>query len=269
MDIRYLEQDNGSVTVLSTGGLLLVNGNAHWELSTAGDSIYYNGIVSDASGQITGGKIGGLLDLREETLPQYRANLDEMAGTLIQRVNGLHAAGYDLAGNSGYDFFTDFQAAPGLPNTGDYSGAASYLSLSADVLGHPEKIAAGSVSGAPGDNGNALAIAALQTDGTLSIRKWTVADRGASRASSAQTGTLDGYYQDLVGELGILAEDTYQGQDFTQTLINGLQEVRDSVSGVNLDEELTEMMKAQHAYEAASKIISVTDQMMQTLLSLR
>jgi len=51
--------------------------------------------------------------------------------------------------------------------------------------------------------------------------------------------------------------------------MNGLQEVRDSVSGVNLDEELTEMMKAQHAYEAASKIISVTDQMMQTLLSLR
>jgi len=267
--IRYIEQDNGAVTVLSTGGILLVNGNEHWDLSAAGESIYYNGIASDASNRITGGKIGGLLDLREETIPQYKANLDEMAGTLIQQVNGLHLNGYNLAGNQRMYFFNNFQTAPNLPNSGDYSGAASYISLSTDVLGHPENIAAGSASGAPGDNGNALAIAALQTDGTMSIRKWTIMDRGANRASSAQTETLDSYYQDLVGELGILTEDTNQNQDFTQTLMNGLQEVRDSVSGVNLDEELTEMMKAQHAYEAASKIISVTDQMMQTLLSLR
>jgi flagellar hook-associated protein 1 FlgK len=72
-----------------------------------------------------------------------------------------------------------------------------------------------------------------------------------------------------VGELGILTEDTNQKRDFNQALMNGLLEVRDSVSGVNLDEELTEMMKVQHAYEAASKIVSITDQMLQTLLSMR
>ena len=269
VEVRYIEQDNGSFTVLSTGGLLLVNGHEHWDLSTAGESIYYNGIPSDVAGRITGGKIGGLLDLRDETIPQYLANLDEMAGTLIQQVNSLHGNGYNLAGNQGMLFFEDFQSPPAVPNSGDYSGASSYISLSSDVLGHPENVAAGGASGAPGDNGNALAIAALQNDATLSIRKWAITQRGANRASSAQTGTLDGYYQDLVGELGILTQDTRQQLDFSQSLMNGLEEVRDSVSGVNLDEELTEMMKAQHAYEAASKIISVVDEMMQTRLSLR
>jgi flagellar hook-associated protein 1 FlgK len=267
--INYLEQDDGSVTVLTRGGLLLVNGKENWDLSTQGDSIYYNGIENNVSDRLTGGKIGGWLDLRDETLPQYLANLDEMAGTLIQEVNSLHLAGYTLSGGTGMYFFKDFQTAPSVPNAGDYSGAAAYISLSSDVLGSPGNIAAGGVSGAPGDNGNALSIAALQTDGSLNIRKWTITDRGESTTSTLQTGTLDDYYQGLVGELGILTEDTNGNQDFTQSLLSNLSEVRDSVSGVNLDEELTEMMKVQHAYEAASKVISVVDEMMQALLDMR
>jgi flagellar hook-associated protein 1 FlgK len=127
--INYLEQDDGSVTVLTRGGLLLVNGKENWDLSTQGDSIYYNGIENNVSDRLTGGKIGGWLDLRDETLPQYLANLDEMAGTLIQEVNSLHLAGYTLSGGTGMYFFKDFQTAPSVPNTGDYSGAAAYISL--------------------------------------------------------------------------------------------------------------------------------------------
>lgn len=267
--ITYLEQDDGSVTVLSREGLLLVNGNESWDLSAEGDSIYYNGIEDDVSDRLTGGKMGGWLDLREETLPQYRANLDEMAGTLIQGVNNLHLAGYTLSGGTGMYFFENFQTAPAVPNPGDYSGAAAYISLSSDVLGSPENIAAGGVSGAPGDNGNALSIAALQTDGSLNIRKWIITDRGETASSNLQTGTLDDYYQSLIGELGILTEETNENQDFTQSMLDSLAKVRDSVSGVNLDEELTEMMKVQHAYEAASKVVSVVDEMMQTLLDMR
>jgi flagellar hook-associated protein 1 FlgK len=166
-------------------------------------------------------------------------------------------------------FFENFQTAPGVPNPGDYTGAAAYISLSSDVLGSPGNIAAGAVSGAPGDNGTALSISALQTDGSLSIRKWTLTDRGQTATSQLQTGTLQDYYQGLISELGILTEETNESQDFTQTLLNRLAEVRDSVSGVNLDEELTEMMKVQHAYEAAAKVISTTDEMMQTLLNMR
>jgi flagellar hook-associated protein 1 FlgK len=265
----YLEQGNGSVTVLTRDGLLLVNGKESWDLSFEGTSIYWNGVPDDVSGRLTGGKMGGWLDLRQETVPEILANLDEMAGTLMQGVNGLHLTGYTLGGSTGLYFFQNFQTAPNLPNAGNYSGAAAYISLSSDVAGNPENVAAGSVSGAPGDNGNALNISALQADGTLNIRKWAISDRGATTSSSVQTETLDEYYQDLLGELGILTDEVNESQEFSQSLMTRLGEVRDSVSGVNLDEELTEMMKVQHAYEAASKVISVADQMMQTLLDMR
>ena len=269
VDITYLETNNGMVTVQTSKGILLVNGNQNWDLSFEGNSIYWNGIASDVSEQLTGGKFGGWLDIRDEVVPQYSANLDELAGTLIQQVNTLHTAGYTLSGGTGTYFFQNFLTPPAIPSATDFERAAAYISLSSDVLGHPENIAAGGGSGAPGDNQNALNIAALQTDGTLMIRKWTIEDRGRTLTSSLETGTLDDYYRGLVGEMGILSEAMNENYDFLQSLLTRLEEVRDSVSGVNLDEELTEMMKVQYAYEAASKIIAVVDEMLQSLMQLR
>jgi len=269
VDISYLEDSNGMVMVQTSEGMLLVNGNRNWDLSFEENSIYRNGVPSDVSEELTGGELGGWLDIRDEIIPQYAANLDELAGTLIQQVNTLHTAGYALSGSTGVSFFQDFLTPPSVPSAADFRGAAAYISLSSDVLGHPENIAAGGVSGEPGDNENALNIAAIQTDGTLTIRKWAIEDRGRSLTSSLETGTLDDYYQSRIGEMGILSEEMNENQDFVQSLLTRLEEVRDSVSGVNLDEELTEMMKAQHAYEAASKIIAVVDEMLQSLMQLR
>ncbi|HSR11631.1 MAG TPA: flagellar hook-associated protein FlgK [Thermodesulfobacteriota bacterium] len=264
-----LEQGNGSATVLTASGLLLVDGSQHWDLSVQGNSVYYNQIPSDISGKLTGGQIGGWLDMRDETLPQYLANLDELAGTIISQVNAAHVAGYPLAGARGKTFFRDFQVSPQVPNSANYAGAAAYMALSEDVQDHPENIAAGGLSGAPGDNENALRIAALQTNGTLPIRTWTMAGRGQSNSSSLLTGTMSEYYQDLVGGIGILAENSNENHSFVQSTLDRLGEIRDSISGVNLDEELTEMMKIQRSYEAASKMVTVADQMMQDILDMR
>jgi flagellar hook-associated protein 1 FlgK len=69
--------------------------------------------------------------------------------------------------------------------------------------------------------------------------------------------------------MGILTSGVTQDRDFAQTLIDRLSEVRDSVSGVNLDEEMTELMKIQRAYEASAKLISITDEMLQALMQIR
>ena len=81
--------------------------------------------------------------------------------------------------------------------------------------------------------------------------------------------TLNDYYQTLVGEIGGLTDDSNQNRDFTQTLLDRLGEIRDSVSGVNLDEELTDLMKFQRAHEAAAKLVMVADEMLQDILALR
>ena len=267
--ITSLENESGEVTVLTSQGILLVNGTQSFAFSQSGNSIYWNGIEDDVSDRLVEGKIGGWLDLRDEILPEYRANLDELAGNLISEVNTLHAAGYTRAGATGMDFFADFLTSPEVPNASDYQGAAAFIALSSDVRGIPSNVAAGGVTGDPGDNEKALEILALQTDGTIQIRKWTYADRGNTVSSSLQTETLNDYYQTLVGEIGGLTDDSNQNRDFTQTLLDRLGEIRDSVSGVNLDEELTDLMKFQRAHEAAAKLVMVADEMLQDILALR
>jgi len=125
------------------------------------------------------------------------------------------------------------------------------------------------LSGASGDNENVLRILDLQTNPDIQIRKWTYEGRGTNISSIVQTTTLEDSYRNLVGEVGILTSGVTQDRDFAQTLIARLSEARDSVSGVNLDEEMTELMKIQRAYEAAAKLISVSDEMLQALLQVR
>jgi flagellar hook-associated protein 1 FlgK len=265
----YLEDGNGSMKVLTTDGLLLVDGNESWGFEQDLNNIYWNHIQSDVSGRVHGGKMGAWLDVRDEIMPTYMANLDELAGTFIEKVNALHTAGYTRSGETGKYFFENFQAAPQTPNSGDYSQAAAYITLSADVLNHPENIAAGGTSGDPGDNENAMRVLALQTDDMIQIQKWIFEDRGANQSSSLQTETLDDYYRTLTGELGILVGDNTQNGAFSTSMLENLNSLRESVSGVNLDEEMMELMKTQRAYEAASKLVSIADEMLQTILNMR
>jgi flagellar hook-associated protein 1 FlgK len=72
-----------------------------------------------------------------------------------------------------------------------------------------------------------------------------------------------------VGDIGQLDKQAGQNQDLNQTLINQLNQLRDSVSGVSLDEEMVNMMKYQYAYIAASKLVNASDQLLQTVLAMR
>lgn len=354
VDTTYIESDNGSMMVLTTSGIPLVDGNESWELYQEGNNIYWNNIPTDISNRLSGGKIGAWMDLRDEIIPQYMADLDELAGTMLSQVNGLHYGGYALDNSTNRYFFNPFNMGPlqygppwtggstvsvggaytgnatktftftidgsgtvgtnsftvdwddGKGNTGtlsvtatDYSnlsvfegiqisfgagdvvvdtetfsvdvtdntGAAGSIALSSDVDGDPENIAASTAPGESGNNQNALAIQALQ-DETLNIRKW-IYQRGTLPSSQDQSGTMDEYYTIFVGDIGMLIEENNQNQSFNQTMIDQLNEIRDSISGVNLDEETVNLIKYQHAFTAASKLVTVCDEMLQDLLSMR
>jgi len=267
--ISTFENGEGSLSVSTQTGILLVEGIHSFSLSQEGDQVYWNGIPADVSQKLTGGKIGAWLDIRDEVIPEYIANLDELAGTLIREVNRLHQMGYTLTGETGKNFFEDFRSPPQTPNAGDYTGAAGFIRLSTDVDDSPGQIAAGGVSGAPGDNENALRIASLETSATLEIRKWSYRNRGASVSSELRIETLNEFYEELVAEVGLLTEEANESQEFSQTLVDELGKLRDSVSGVNLDEEMTELLQIQRAYEAAAKLITTADEMLQSLLEMR
>ncbi|MGQ9720129.1 MAG: flagellar hook-associated protein FlgK [Candidatus Jordarchaeum sp.] len=264
----YLEDENGGIKVMTSTGVMLVDGTYYWELSQDENNIYWNQIESDISKRLKGGKIGAWLDLRDDIVPEYIANLDELAGSLIREVNNLHFAGYTLLGETGKYFFENFKQPPDIPNSDDYRGASAFIKLSDDVKNNPINIAAGRVSGQQGDNENALRILTIQTE-NIEIKKWRYEERGYSVSSSVNIETLDNYYHTLVGEIGVKSNEYDENKNFSQALLNNLNETRDSISGVNLDEEMIELIKIQRAHEAASKLVAIADEMLRTLLDMR
>ena len=124
-------------------------------------------------------------------------------------------------------------------------------------------LATGHVNGAgemnSGDNTTAQSMYAL--------REATVTTSTAYEGTTSQT-ILD-YYNGLVGNVGTDVNRAKFNENFYTTLSNDLNERQQEVSGVNLDEEMSDLIRYQASYTAAAKLISTADQMLQTLLSLK
>ncbi|MCG8565134.1 MAG: hypothetical protein MI747_08635, partial [Desulfobacterales bacterium] len=118
-----------------------------------------------------------------------------------------------------------------------------------------------------GDNANAKALAGAQ-DNSTQMRQWYFS-RGNPPTSKPIEAGLDEYHSTLVGSLGITARGVKNSVLHADGMVKNLTQQRNAVSAVSLDEEMIRMMKFQHAYNAASKLLKTTDEMMKTLLSSR
>jgi flagellar hook-associated protein 1 FlgK len=187
---------------------------------------------------------------------------------------------FDIATASGdYSFgFSDdeaedsgLMAALGI-NTFLSGSTAGGIAVSDTIAGNKDYIAAARIDAntgdfAVGDNTNALAIADLQYTSS-NIAQWTC-NRGSAKISGNLTATVEGYYHSTVGSIGTRSASISRSKAFSEVMVNKLGEIRDSISGVSLDEEMINLIKFQHAYAAAAKLISVSDEMFNTLLGLR
>lgn len=118
-----------------------------------------------------------------------------------------------------------------------------------------------------GDNANALSMADVQfADKTMKI--WTY-ERGNEAYSSTTKATLDDYFNTIISALGIESRTIKNSKSFADTMVNNITEQRDAVSAVSLDEEMIQLMRYQHAFSAASKLLSVSDEMLNTLIAMR
>ena len=243
VDVSVYQRDDGSLSVMM-GSEALVERADFVRLSVA--SVTRDGMaVKEARlGEIQraivprGGKLGGVLQSRDEMLPKYRENLNEIARAIVTSVNAAHMSGYALDGTTGRDFF-------------DPTGiTAETIDVSAIILGDVSLIAASS-DGSVGNGDNALAIAALR-----------------HAAVTVDGSTIDDYYGSVIGSLGIESETASINREREELLILEIENRRESVKGVSIDEEMTNLIATQHAYEAAAKVVNVVDEMMQTILSM-
>ncbi|MDG4475836.1 flagellar hook-associated protein FlgK [Thiovibrio frasassiensis] len=142
-------------------------------------------------------------------------------------------------------------------NTFFTGSSAATIGVNSVITNNFNNLAAGTVGAQgqifSGDNTNSLKITSIQHDETI---KYT----GGAK------NTLDGFYNTLVGQVANTTRTISRTYDSTVLVNNQVSEMRDSVSGVSLDEEMANLVKYQHAYTAAARLITMSDEMLQTLL---
>lgn len=182
------------------------------------------------SAPLTSGTLKGLVDY-DAKLTSYLTSLDGVATSLINAVNTQQAAGYDLYNNKGVAFFAGTNAAT--------------IAVASNVQTDPKLIAAASAANSPGDGSNAIAIANIQS----------------------QTGGPQALYSQFVTQVGSDAQSAQRSSDAAQTLLTSISNQRQSVTGVSLDEEMTNLLKYQRGYQASARALSAMDDMIDLLIT--
>jgi flagellar hook-associated protein 1 FlgK len=269
MGVTYTDQADGTVNVNLTSGQSLVTSNNAAVLSLTPQALppnYYDVMLTPpgggpavvATGFIGGpgnsqGAIGATLQIRDTVVNKYIADLDELAYTVANQLNTVHKAGFGLNGTQ-TDFFTPV-ATPGVPPFAPLTVAGYSQSIALNIT-NPDDIAAADADptvGGTGNNKNAQTIASLY-DKTLSM--------------SGGTMTLAGFYNALVGKVGVAVQAAGRSETQSGAMVTQLGTQRESLCGVSLDEELVNLTKYQKAYQGAAKMVNVGTEMLDTVLGM-
>jgi flagellar hook-associated protein 1 FlgK len=241
-DYTLLKASDGSYSIYLGGQTPLVIGDHAYDITadfSGPQTVIRDAQGNDVTGQLTnaGGSLGAMLQEKNATLPAYMTSLDNVAKVLADTVNTALGQGLDRGGN-----------AP-LINLFTYSlvaGAASSLGVTGIT---PDQIAAAS-AGAPGGNGNALALAQLA--GQPTVNGFTFIEA----------------YGNLGSQVGRDVSNAKQDRVAQQDLVTQTQQQRALVSGVSLDAEAAKLLQFQQSYQAMGKLVTVLDGLTQTVIDL-
>jgi len=233
---------NGAVNI-TVGGETLVSGSSLSDTLQTYDAGSGKYLVQTVTGGVnltlTGGSMQGTIDARDGTLATMQSSMDNIAAQLINTVNTAHDSGYSLTGTTGANFFNGINA--------------STITVNAALANDPSLIQASGTSTALGDNSAALAMANLGTQNITALGGKTF------------SGTYDASVATLGSALG-KANTQVTNQD---TVSSMLATQRSSVSGVSLDEEMTNLLSFQRAYQASASLVKTVDELMTTTIGLK
>ena len=246
VDIQVLDRPEGGVDLMIGNGRPLLVGQTRYDVTIGSTPAGYatlgvNGTT--VTSEITGGKLGGLLQVRDVNIPDYQTRLDDLAYEVANQVNTIHGAGFDQSGAAAANLF-----AFSTPPVGT-AGAALALIVNPTVAADPRLVAAAGIANG-GDNQAARDIAALREATVL----------------NGNTATLSDAWGQLVYRV---ARDTKSATDESasrKAIVDQVESLRDQVSGVSLDEEAMHLLKFQRAFEANARFFSVIDQTIAMLL---
>ena len=254
IDVKVAEGDKGSVTIQTAGNAILVSGVDSCKLETMFNpesektEIYARPTESHPpfviTDRIKGGNIGGILQVRDQVINTFKDKVDNLAYTVAQNVNAAHSQGFDRTGRACGDFFEQLDGP---------EDAAKMLKVTEEVANDVTRIASAAEQNAPGDATVANVISMLQYR--------PVMDGG--------TSTLDDYYNSQVGRVGVIAQNAVKSREAQGNILQQVNTLRESISGVSLDEEATKMIEFQKTFDASARLIRTADEMFDTVLNLK
>jgi flagellar hook-associated protein 1 FlgK len=231
--------DSGAVNI-TIGGTLMVDTTVVSDQLETYDSgngkLLVRAASTDTPLNITSGHIAGIIEARDGAVQTLRDNLSNLASNLITQVNQIHQAGYGLDDSTGMNFFEGTNA--------------SDIRVNSALT--PDKIAASDKAGEDLNNKVITQLADLQRTKLGALDNQTFSDR----------------YAGIVGDLGTSLNKANQGVADQAVVANMVKTQRDSVSAVNMDEEMTDLVKFQRAYQASAQVVNVVNTMLETVLNM-
>ena len=235
--VSYLQPDGQAM--VSIGGHVLVSASSAVSLQVQPDPL------NPSLSQVTwedgtafsppGGEMRGLLNVRDTDIPQQLAGLDQLAAGLAAGVNAIHRQGYGLNDVTGMDFFTGSDA----------------LSLTVNPALDAASLATAQAAGQPGDGGIADQIALLRDAKTMQGGMETFNDFAVTQATV----------------LGQQVKSLSSNASQQELIKEALEQQRQSLSGVSLDEEAANLVRYQKAYQAAARLVTTYDEMLNQVIN--
>lgn len=255
IDVSARERTDGTITVSGAigEGILLVDGGVREELAVTPlvrDGAVVSDLVIKSTGsrvEVNSGKLAGILEARDVKLTDFEASLDETARVFVDRFNIQHAAGFGIDGSSSNLFF----------DAGSVS--AITIELADNILTNLDTIATAgpsaanpSISAGTGDGSNALALSDVRLE----------------KLFGGGTQTVEEFYSDFIGEIGAEAKAIFTFAESQRLVLDQVNNRRDNLRGVSINEEASQLIVFQRAYQAAARMVTVADQMMQAVINM-
>jgi flagellar hook-associated protein 1 FlgK len=242
-DVKEVESGGNYQLMLGGGRALVLNGTAQSLTVSAAPGTGFNAVMSgqdNITSEIGSGDLKAQIQLRDQYIPSYLNQLDQLAYNITQQVNTIHSQAYNPSGTTGINFFAPLSSS---------SGASGAMALSSDVASNPSNIAVSQGSGG-GDNVDALALGNLLSSNTFG------------------GGSVTDQYGSLVYNIGSDSANAQSSLTEHTALASQLQTRQQSISGVSIDEETVSILQFQQSYQASAKVISTVDQLLVTALAM-
>lgn len=248
----------GDSVNIALEGRLLVDGSRYEQIRTVPDSDnngYVKLVWSKGNDrlEISGGGIKAMFDSRDELVAGFRDKLNEYVKGIAAEINAIHRTGYGVADNTHRDFFINE-----LDNSGSNIDLSN-IAFNPD-LNQYDNIAAAEDAFNFEDNRVALKIAELR-------QKDCFSEDGYEPGGADRKYNYDEYYRNIITSLGNTGLEASTAAEAQKLLVDQIENRRQAISAVSMDEEMSNLIKYEHSYNAATRIVNVMDEMLEIIVN--